>query len=273
MAFNSLTEDIYIEAIKRIQKSTKGLEGDFIDLLIEWILKLDTKGGFLLRGRDNQLSVGKIDALIDRFLRKTGYAKSVTRFLKDFDLIDEEVKRQQKIINGEKVNQSLITPHKKAAITRTTSDLVGNGLSQLFKQPIKDILFDSVISGGSLTDITKQVRTALTTSKKNGNGLMVRYVNQVSRDALQQYNGRINNAIRRELKLNAYIYVNSLVEDSRPQCIRWHKMEIIKTSQLNKEIDWAFRNGKGMIKGTTKDTFAKFRGGYACRHEAIPTRK
>lgn len=269
--FTSLTEEIYIEAINRIKKQVKGLESDFIDMLIDFIVSLDSKGGFLLKETANKRKAGRLDTLIERYLKKSGYVKSVTRFLEDFDLIDDEVRRAHSEVNNYNVPKGLITPHKKAAITRTTSDLVGNGLTVALKDPIKIILFDAVTTGGSLTDVMKEVRTAIKTTQGK-NGRLLSYVTQISRDALQQYNGRLHGSIQRELKLNAYLYVNSLVKDSRPQCIRWHDMETILIKDLKKEIEWAKRNGKGMIPETTVATFSKYRGGFACRHEAIPTK-
>jgi len=63
-----------------------------------------------------------------------------------------------------------------------------------------------------------------------------------------------------------------LIEDSRKQCVRWVGKEILLFSDLQSEIEWAFNNGTGMNKSTTPDTFAIYRGGYNCRHEAIPTK-
>jgi len=74
--------------------------------------------------------------------------------------------------------------------------------------------------------------------------------------------------------LNAFQYIGSLVTDSRPQCERWiiKKGGVLKYSELEKEISWAYSNGKGMIPGTNKDNFGTYRGGYNCKHSAVPFR-
>jgi hypothetical protein len=61
-----------------------------------------------------------------------------------------------------------------------------------------------------------------------------------------------------------------LIEDSRSQCVRWVKKRILQKSELDSEISWANNNGSGMIAGTNKENFAVYRGGYNCRHSAIP---
>jgi hypothetical protein len=45
-------------------------------------------------------------------------------------------------------------------------------------------------------------------------------------------------------------------------------MGVVKDAQLPGEIEWALRNGSGMIPATTPETFGIYRGGYRCRHHA-----
>ena len=104
-------------------------------------------------------------------------------------------------------------------------------------------------------------------------GLLTRYVTQISRDALYQFSGLANQVIAVEYGLNAYEYVGSLVDDSRPQCQRWVEKQVLFFSELQEEINWALDNGKGMIPSTTPQNFAIYRGGYNCQHEAIPVKR
>jgi hypothetical protein len=102
------------------------------------------------------------------------------------------------------------------------------------------------------------------------NGLYSRYVKQISRDALGQFDGQINAIIAEEFGLDAFRYVGSLIDDSRPQCVRWVGKRILEKSEMPEQIAWANNNGSGMIPGTNPDNFLVFRGGYNCRHRAIP---
>ena len=87
-----------------------------------------------------------------------------------------------------------------------------------------------------------------------------------------QMQGAANQAIANEYELDGYAYVGTEVENTRPQCSRWIDKGFLYIKELQDEISWANTNGTGMIKGTTPSTFAIFRGGYNCRHEAIPMR-
>jgi hypothetical protein len=102
------------------------------------------------------------------------------------------------------------------------------------------------------------------------NGLYSRYVKQISRDALGQFDGQINAIIADEFGLDAFRYVGSIIDDSRAQCVRWVGKRILEKSEMQSEIAWANNNGTGMIPGTNPDNFLVFRGGYNCRHRAIP---
>jgi hypothetical protein len=87
---------------------------------------------------------------------------------------------------------------------------------------------------------------------------------------LNQFDGQTNARIADEFGLDAFRYVGSLIDDSRPQCRRWIAKRVLQKSEMLNEINWAYNNGTGMISGTTPDNFAVFRGGYNCRHAAIP---
>jgi hypothetical protein len=95
-------------------------------------------------------------------------------------------------------------------------------------------------------------------------------VKQISRDALGQFDGQINAIIADEFGLDAFRYVGSIIDDSRAQCVRWVGKRILEKSEMQSEIAWANNNGSGMIPGTNPDNFLVFRGGYNCRHRAIP---
>jgi hypothetical protein len=47
-------------------------------------------------------------------------------------------------------------------------------------------------------------------------------------------------------------------------------MGVIQTKDLPDEIAWMNANGTGAIPGTSPETFSIYRGGYNCRHSAIP---
>ena len=103
---------------------------------------------------------------------------------------------------------------------------------------------------------------------------LTRYVRQVATDALFQYDGALNEDIKKEFGFTKFRYLGSLVEDSRPFCEHMKSLGgVIDIEQLKIALDDFCPNGEpkkgkgdGMIKGTTVANFSINRGGYNCGH-------
>jgi hypothetical protein len=201
----------------------------------------------------------------------------VAGFLENFDEIGENTKLVQQELNGIGITQSFLNPFKRYAVNNVIAAMEGQGLDNDLINPLKGELLIAVNQGSSLTDVVTSIAGQLTTSEAR-QGVLKRISLQASRDALLQYDGIVNEAVRKSYKLDALLYVGSLVKDSRAQCERWvqedknGKVGLILFEDLQSEIDWADDNGTGMIPDTTPENFCQNRGGYNCRHIAYPVR-
>lgn len=272
-------EKIIDEAIDGARAGIGRIESKFLDQLVEYLLKFDViDNGKLSNTKANNKKIRDFRRNVERFLLRAGYNDFVDDFLVNFDELDIAQRDAHKSLNSINVKSSLVNPYKAQAIRNTTADLRGAGFSQEVTNILQNELFSAVKKGGSLRDLIKSVENQLTKTKVGGNGLITRNTLTATRDALGQYEGQVNEAIRIAFELDAYLYIGSLIRDSRSQCRRWvnflknGKKGLILFSQLSAEIRWALNNGSGMIANTTRDTFAQFRGGYGCRHTAYPTR-
>jgi hypothetical protein len=169
------------------------------------------------------------------------------------------------------VSESLVNQQKQFAIDRTVYSLREANVSLRFIDPVKRVLYQRVTTGASLLDTERELRNMIR-GAAGEKGILERWVGQVARDSINQYEGSINTAVKNEFNFKALRYVNSLVSDSRSQCRRWVNMGRIEFTDLPQEIQWAYANGKGMIPDTMTDNFLINRGGYNCRHRAIPVR-
>jgi len=231
---------------------------------------MNQDGGNVLFDEENIDTVNKIQKTIKTALQSSSYPKDVKTYLRSF----EDIKRFNLQAN-ESVNdldaaevEALVNPVQKAVVNQTLEGLTGSGVDTNFIQPVKEGIFKNVVAGSTMADLEKTLRQLIISGAVDSK--LKRYVTQVSRDALNQFDGQVNSAIANEFGLDAYRYVGSLIDDSRPQCIRWAGKQVLLKEDLAKEISWATLNGTGMIAGTTPDNFATFRGGYNCRHSAIP---
>lgn len=264
-------EEIIDGATGKLLAAIRAKEPAIIEKLIEYIARLDTKGGNFLLSAMNQDAVALMDKYIKGVLTDLGINKDISDFVKTFDDASAYALGIQKTVNGIVPPTEILTKWRQYAIKTTVDSLIGNGMSANFAAPIRKALGIAVYADGSLTDVLREVR-AIATSTQQKDGKLLSYYTQVSRDAVGQYAGNVNRIIAKQYGLDAIEYIGSLVKDSREQCVRWVGMEQILISDLQKEIDWAEHNGSGLIPGTNPDNFIVNRGGYNCRHEAIPTR-
>lgn len=265
-------EELIDESLGKLLEAIKAKEPKIFARIIEFIGKMDSRSGQFLSNLANDRNIALFEKQVQAAIKDLGLNKDVSDFVKTFDDASKYTLGLQKTINGIIVPATgTLERWREYAVRTTVDNMVGNGLKASYSSSILKILGDAVYSGGSLTDVYKNVREyALTTDDKSG-GLM-RHFKQVSRDSVGQYAGGINRIVAKQYNLDALEYVGSLVKDSRDQCVRWVDMKTILVKDLEKEIVWAENNGSGLIPGTNVDNFVINRGGYNCRHEAIPTR-
>ena len=232
--------------------------------------KMNQDGGNVLFDEENIDTVNKIQKTIQTALQSSSYPKDVKEYLRSFENIKRFNLQANESVNelDPKEVEALVNPVQKAVVNQTLEGLTGSGVDTNFIQPVKEGIFKNVVAGSTMADLEKTLRQLIISGDIESK--LKRYVTQVSRDALNQFDGQVNSAIANEFGLDAYRYVGSLIEDSRAQCIRWAGKQVLLKEDLQKEIAWATSNGTGMIAGTTPDNFATFRGGYNCRHSAIP---
>lgn len=232
---------------------------------------MNTKDGKIEFDDQNIDIVSTIDKTIIDAIQSSEMPSAIAEYLRDFETIKKFNFDIHKDVNdlSEKELEDLISPVQKTAVQSTLDGLTGSGVNANFVEPVRQGIFQNIAAGTSKSDLEKYL-TNYILGNPDVDGLYSRYVKQVSRDALNQFDGQVNSRIAEEFNLDAFRYVGSLIEDSRNQCIRWVKKRILEKSELDSEISWANNNGQGMISGTNAENFAVFRGGYNCRHSAIP---
>jgi hypothetical protein len=271
-------EKINEKAIEVLQKRYDKVEPKFVKSVVSWIEKFRTTNGNLVRGKDNLKRLSSFKKSIERYLLQSGYNDMVSGFLEAFNELGTEQQSIHAELNGIKITKSFLNTYKRLAVNNVIASMQGQGLNQALINPLKNELLIAINQGSSITDVVKSIAGQLTTTEAR-QGVLKRISLQASRDAVLQYDGVVNEAIRKVYKMDAVLYVGSiLTKDSRLQCKRWvnetknGKKGLILFEDLQQEIDWADDNGKGMIANTTPENFCQNRGGYNCRHIAYPVR-
>ncbi len=219
-------------------------------------------------------------SLFDAISTDKGYNKEIGTYLRDFDKIEVLNKELHESFNKLNISEVLkLASKEKGVVTSKVAtgivgeikkNLTGNAMREVFTKQVQKTVFDNLILGTPFSEARAHLSDFIRGSKDKL-GQLERWSGQITRDALNQYDGQINAMVAEEYGMNAYRYTGSLITDSRPQCVRWVNKKILKIDELDKELSWARNSGTGMIPGTNKQNFAQYRGGYSCRHSATPT--
>lgn len=283
--------------------------------LIDELKKLYTQ--FLQGGKlqFDALKLAELDSLIIEVIGLTDYRKITNAYLQNFEGIEEINKQIMKSVNGLSTeltgialaeNERIINNVEKVATQLrgsnsgllTVKELVdgkivtrqipyGNpSLDQLIA-PLSDIMKEDIISGVSFESASERITQTI---QKKELGLS-RWAGQISRDALSQQDGLINNELRIEFGLDWITYAGTMKDTTRPFC--YHMLTEAKqipyedlapilnefipngvpseTSTNKTPTGKEKAKGSGMIPGTDESNFTIRRGGYNCRHIVIPT--
>lgn len=235
---------------------------------------------------NNKTKISAITGVVLDAIKNSTYRNKVDQYLRQFDGIESVNKTIVGELAGVKTSGLSLTDEKNAAIAGVAKRLTSPAsIESNIVGPISDILYNHARFGLPVSDAINSLRELITETDATG-GLLTRYVGQIGRDAINQYNGTVFQVMQREYGLNSYQYVGGLIRDSRPQCIRWinHNEGVLTKDFLDKELAEASRlvlsGGKSdRFKGYSKftmplsfETFSIFRGGHNCIHEAIPVK-
>lgn len=240
--------------------------------------QVDVSGGKLISTQKAKSFLMSLDNRIIQALYNSKYKLGVQNLIKDYGKIVQNNIDIQKQLNNKTVTKKDLSTIQNLEVNNTLDRLLGSGINKDFIAPVRETLYRSITLGFGV-DETKSALEDFILSKPNKASLLSRYVGQVARDSIMQFDGSIQTAIGTELNLNAHMYVGSLLEDSRDQCIFWVGKGILEDKALEEEIKTAIDRGtltgdkpcSGMNPACTVQTFSIYRGGFNCRHRAIAT--
>jgi hypothetical protein len=193
-----------------------------------------------------------------------GYFDAVLNDAATFDLANGTLQQRFNDIN---IDPTQFDPLRQQLLRDVHAQLAAGPIAQLASNRAARIISRALLTGRTLRETEADLAAAL-------GGTLSGVVTLVSRDALYGYDGAVNDRIRGQYGLNAFRYVGSIVEDSRPHCRAWVRERVLNRDYLEPYIQRLHAQGNpdGFRAQTTFDNFAQYRGGWNCRHQAIPVR-
>jgi hypothetical protein len=279
--------DVQDSLINKFKKFTDDYSDELLDKIFEYIDKFARSKGFLVLEAESGFLLAEFAKKLVEDFKESKYIGELGSLLGSFDELEVANKNLLGLLNPEFDFDALnFSKEKKVVIGELTESLLRpESFKVNISNEVRKILARNVLQGGSIKNLKKELTNVVSKSNTDG-GILGRYVGQITTDAVLQYGGIINDKVAKIGVFNAFGYTGSLIETSRIQCQRWKndKKGVLLFDQkespygyLPDEIKWANANGTGYgRKGSTsyieltKDNFARYRGGYNCRHEALP---
>lgn len=244
-----------------------------LDNLLQSILISNTEkftnsinGKLVLKGSTAEI----VKPSLRSFYNSKQYQNSIAKYLINVkNISDEKLNLYDK--NGLKIERSQISQNQKIAINEHLDSLNENGLNANLNQPLRNIIYQTINKGASLTDIKESLKKYIAQGKDTS-GKLSSYINDIAIKGADAYTSIIDQKIvdKYKDKITGYIVAGSLIETSSLQCRYCIEKLDRKITKEDFKIIKEKYNDK-MIEGTTFENLPTFKLHYRCRHSFTPT--
>jgi len=229
----------------------------------------DFKAGKIEGGKNFIKQLNKLTIeVLDLLQSEPKFSGPVSQFVKRMPAISEAITDFQKATNG--ISVPAFETAKKIILDEIVDKMLNNGLNQHFVQPLRDLIYQNVTGGLSLSDARTQIKEFIQ-GGKDVSGKLGSYVEQTSQQAADSYSGAINTKLLETFDYDGLLITGSLIDNSSKQCRfaieelggkitreNWHKVKAIGEKQ------------SGWIQNTTFDNLPTNRLHWNCRHSFYP---
>jgi hypothetical protein len=286
------------KAISRFNDKIPEAQKAMFDAVVQEVAKLDTSGDTIKPSVKNLQIIARIKNKLTRLILSPQYNEQVREFAKSFNVISNMQNEYWKQAEASFRPTPLLNEIKKQSIQNTIDALGEQGIGVNIANQITNVLKRNITTGGSMGQLTQQLRENLLKTKTDG--ALLKYTRQITTDAINQYSAQYNLATTSDIGFTWYAWQNTEVETSRPFCqamVENHKYFHISsipnllqgrdeagalleyTDNITGNVEVVTLNPRtnlpyGFIEGTNEANFLINRGGYQCGHQplAIPER-
>lgn len=252
------------------------VEREVFDSSYDWLIDhLEIKRGKIIV--DEELS-----ASMDQFLRAVvqivnenkSYKSTLTSFLSNLSDIQKNNIAFHATTNNFNIDTAGVREAQKTVVEEILNQYLDNGLNSHFAAPLRDGVFRNILAGANMKQVREVLRNYIL-GGQDQSGKLSQYLNQTAQQAVDSYQGVINQKLAATFTFTGYIISGSLIETSSKQCV--YAVDHSNHGYLSYK-DWetvlqiARDNPKAkLIPGTNIQNLPLNRLHYACRHDFSPT--
>ena len=262
-------------AVSIVDKAATLTQKRIFALLYGELGKFEQNDGRFVVGAPITRRFFDIEKKMNEIINKS-FRPSITEYLGKYSTIDEINAGMQRSYNDLEVSTSKLSQARKAVNDQAQTALT-TGINDAYIQPAKYILMQQVTVGSTIKDAQRILRNwdaGKMTDGKLASGRptpnLQRYSTQIARDSIYGANAAVNDVIAKEYGLTHFIYVGDVIKDSRPLCR--HLVGLNRKISLDEMPKIISAYPQGLYPNTDKENFLQVRGGYGCRHTAVPVK-
>jgi hypothetical protein len=267
-------------AVDKLTNTAAAKQDPVYKLVINQLNKLDTKNGAILNNIDNLKLINTIKNNVEKLIIDPKYKDALKQFVQSYNDIADVQNQYFAQFAAAYTSEQAAGILKKSAIESTLNNLTDAGIQAGVTDGLGSILMRNMQAGGSIADLSNQLRNYLLTNE-TGTGALEQYVNTYATTAINQYSAEYNFQIANDLGLEWYMYDGSLLTTSREFCVKAVHKKYIHASEFETILHGDFGNlGKipvnkktglpnGLMEGTNPENFPRRRGGWNCGHQLI----
>ncbi|KKN74652.1 hypothetical protein LCGC14_0388540 [marine sediment metagenome] len=241
--------------------------------------ELDKRRGRIRATGANLRKINRIKRDIRAIILSDQYLKDVDKFTKSFDTATELQTAFFTTLKSDFTQPKFINTLREVSIQNTVQALTESGIQSNIVDKAANIIRTNISDSNSFSNLMDEMRGFLTKTEESV-GALQRHTSQIVTDALNTYAREYSQVVSENLDNDWFIYVGSLVEDSRDFCIalvkkKWiHRSEFTQITKGNIDVDNDGDTEKVSLQGvkpqTNASNFITFAGGFNCNHVVAP---
>jgi len=244
--------------------------------MIVQIKRLDLKGDRIAVTVKNLSILASIKNKLNNIILNPEYKGEIKEFVKSFNAVYGLQFEYWKSIEKTFKPKPLLKAIRNQAITDTVQQLTTQGISANVSDAIINILRTNITSGGSYSDLAKQLQQSLTNTPES-KGILDRYVKTIAKDSINQFSRQYTQIVSSDLGYVWFRYMNSDIETTRCFCDKMTDKDYFHISEvptilkgLGCDIYAKTKLPYGLIDGTNPENFFIRAGGWNCGHSIQP---
>lgn len=266
------SEDSFTDSVPSLQRK--------IFARVQVLLKeLDLRKNNVKATSANLRKINRIKREIESIILSDEYLKDVDKFAKSFDAATDLQTAYFTTLKSDFTQPKFINTLREISVQNTVEALTGSGIRADVVDKAGDIIRTNVADGNTFTNLNEELRVFLTKTEESV-GALQRHTSQIATDALNTYAREYSQVVSESLDSQWFLYVGSLVKESRDFCIalvkkKWlHKSEFSQITKGNIDVDNDGDTEKVSLQGvkpqTNASNFQTFAGGFNCNHVVAP---